>query len=66
MAGVWGGGQGFIANNTDVNGSVGLMVTNVLREFRIFAWEVKNFCLLILKTVCTDNRHDEQYMTWYE
>lgn len=29
MAGVEDGGQGFRANNTDVNGSVGLMVTNV-------------------------------------
>lgn len=34
MAGVEDGGQGFRANNTDVNGSVGLMVTNVLRGLK--------------------------------
>lgn len=48
MAGVWDGGQGFRANNTDVNGSVGLMVTNE-EKFRIFAREVKNFCLFKTK-----------------
>lgn len=34
MAGVWDGGQGFQANNIDVNGSVGFMVANVLRGLK--------------------------------
>lgn len=34
VAEVWDGGQGLRANNTDVNESVGLMVTNVLRGLK--------------------------------